>query len=266
MLQVTPENQDRIKSAVGVALFHALLGYALITGLGFDPIRVATQELKMFDVALELPPPLAEPPPPQPEPSDNNKTKEREGAASPANLRDTPTQIVVPQPKIRLPLPTPIVAAPAAGQGHAPAAGAANIRGPGTGSGGVGTGLGSGDHGTGTGGGGGGRGTRARQIRGSIRDSDWPLGAIAARAEGTVFLRFVVAPTGRVSDCRVTRSSGRADLDATTCRLIRQRFVYRPARDIGGRPIAEVIEGEHVWEMGEPVYGPMIEEEEGPEH
>ena len=63
-------------------------------------------------------------------------------------------------------------------------------------------------------------------------------------------LRFVVASTGRVSDCDVTRSSGSRALDETTCRLIMQRFRYRPARDGAGRPIADTIRGEHVWELG----------------
>jgi protein TonB len=47
----------------------------------------------------------------------------------------------------------------------------------------------------------------------------------------------------------VTRSSGSRELDSVTCRLIMQRFRYRPARDAEGRPIAETIAGEHVWEV-----------------
>ncbi|HYD38320.1 MAG TPA: energy transducer TonB, partial [Allosphingosinicella sp.] len=56
-------------------------------------------------------------------------------------------------------------------------------------------------------------------------------------------------PSGRVSDCKVTRSSGSPALDSVTCRLIVARFRYRPARDAEGRPIAETISGEHVWEV-----------------
>ena len=50
-LEVTEENRDRLKSALGVALFHALLGYALVTSLGFAPGISAIDELKMFEVA-----------------------------------------------------------------------------------------------------------------------------------------------------------------------------------------------------------------------
>ena len=63
-------------------------------------------------------------------------------------------------------------------------------------------------------------------------------------------LRFVVAPSGRVADCAVTRSSGSHELDSTTCRLIMARFRYRPARDAQGRPIASTIRGEQAWELG----------------
>jgi protein TonB len=143
------------------------------------------------------------------------------------------------------------VAAPVAGQGDKASAGAADVPGPGTGSGGIGTGLGSGNQGTGTGGGGGGgaMGIRARWIRGRIYDSDYPRRAYNAGIGGTVYLRFVVEPDGRVGRCSVTRSSGNRDLDSTTCRLIQSRFLYRPARDAQGRPVAETVRGEHVWEV-----------------
>jgi protein TonB len=252
MVRTQSENSDRLKSAAGVGLLHALIGYVLLTGLGYGPTAAVPEALKLFSIAEEPPPP----PPARPARPDiekktrKAKPKNAEGAASPANLRNTPTQIVAPPPEIRLPVPPPIPAAPAAGQGSAMAAGAANVPGPGTGSGGIGTGLGSGRFGNGTGGGGGGgRPTRARWISGSIRGSDYPDGAYRAHIGGIVHLRFTVAPNGRVNDCAVTRSSGSRELDAVTCRLIMARFRYRPARDAEGRPIASTVVGEHVWEV-----------------
>ena len=252
LVEVNKENRDRIKSAVVVSAFHALLGHAFLTGLGFEVARSVSDEMKMFDVFEKPPPPPAEPAPPEKVvETEVAKPKDPEGAASPANLKDTPSPVVAPPPEIRLPVPPPVIAAPVAGQGNAASAGAADIPGPGTGRGGQGDRLGSGAYGNGTGGGGGGIGrpARARLIRGSIHDSDYPPRAFEARKSGTVYLRFVVAPTGRVSDCRVTRSSGSPDLDAVTCRLIMNRFRYRPARDTQGRPIAETISGEHLWEL-----------------
>ncbi|MEA3011336.1 MAG: periplasmic protein TonB [Sphingomonadales bacterium] len=247
MLRLEPEQRDRLKSAGGVGLLHALIGYVLLTGLGYGPSAVVPEALKLFNVADDPPPP----PPAKPaRPDVEKKTrkarpKNAEGAASPANLRNTPTEIVAPPPEIRLPVPPPIPVAPVAGQGSVMAAGATNVPGPGTGSGGIGNGLGSGRFGNGTGGGGGGgRGARARWLSGSIDNSDFPPSV--ARG-GTVYLRFTVAPNGRISDCAVTRSSGSRELDSLTCRLIVRRFRYRPARNAEGDPIASEVLGEQEW-------------------
>jgi protein TonB len=80
-----------------------------------------------------------------------------------------------------------------------------------------------------------------------INVADYPRAALAARAGGTVFLRFVVGPDGRVTDCTVTKTSGRTDLDATTCRIVRKRFRYKPARDASGSAVSATIVGTHEW-------------------
>lgn len=257
MLRVGERDRDRIRSAVAVIAIHALLGWALLRGLGVELTQPADRHLKLIDLLQEPPPPPAVPAEPDTAEAAVAKPAESEGAAAPANLADRPTEVLAPPPEIRLPVPPPIIVAPIAAEGLAPVAGAAELPGPGTGSGGVGSGLGSGERGSGTGGGGGGRGTRARLISGSIGPDDYPRAALAARAQGTVFIRFTVAPHGRVSDCAVTRSSGNRALDEATCRLIRRRFRYRPARDAAGRPVAEVVRGEQGWELGpEP---PLVE-------
>lgn len=199
---------------------------------------------------LEPPPPPAIPASPDTETKEVARPKDPEGAASPANRFNTPTEVVAPVPLVPLPVPSPIPAAPIAGQGSAPAAGAAPLPGPGTGAGGVGAGLGSGLSGNGTGGGGGGRGLRARYLSGGIDPNDYPNGAFERRAQGTTYIAFVVRANGRVRDCRVTRSSGHRDLDAATCRLLQRNLRYRPARDAGGRPIDEIVRGEHAWRIG----------------
>jgi protein TonB len=61
---------------------------------------------------------------------------------------------------------------------------------------------------------------------------------------------FTVGTDGRVTSCTVTRSSGVPELDALTCRLIQQRFRYRPSTDRFGRPIPDEVEGEHDWVAG----------------
>lgn len=240
-------NRDRIKSGAAVAVIHALLGYALIMGLGVGMTGEADEKLKIFDISPEPPPPVVEP-----AKAEEEKLKpapeDPEGAASPKNLRDTPSPVVVPPPAIKLPVPSPVVASPIAGQGNAAAAGASDVPGPGTGSGGFGTGTGSGTGGDGTGGGGGGGMARKqRYIEGRIKGSDLPVGAARDQVGGTVLFRFTVGTSGRVTHCAVTRTSGRSDLDETTCRLMKKRFRYRPALDGAGRPVAVVLPGDHEW-------------------
>lgn len=248
------EKQDRIKSAVVVAAFHALLGYAFITGLGIDVGAVVDEQLKIFDVPnAPIPPPLKEAVPLK------EKTKERaprlkpapkdpEGAAAPPNIKSRPTEIVAPKREVLLEVPTPVVAAPIAGPGAAATSGNAPFIGPGTGAGGVGTGTGSGRYGNGGGGGGGaGLARGPRLIGGRVRDSDYPRSALASGFEGTVHMRFLVTPEGRVGRCEVTRSSGHAGMDRETCRLMQQRLRYRPALDMYGRPIPAWTEGEQEW-------------------
>jgi protein TonB len=242
MLQLDARNRDRMTSALVVAMIHALLGWALLTGLGFEIGIPQVDQLKLFDVHEDLPPPAVPAEPEKVVESHREKPKDPEGAAAPANLRNTPSEIVAPKPEILIKVPPPVIAAPVPGQGSAEAAGAAEVPGPGTGRGGQGTGLGSG-------GGGGGRGSPARWVSGSIRPSDYPRSAFDAGIGGTVHIRFTVAPSGRVSDCTVTRSSGSAELDRTTCRLIVARLRYRPARDGAGRPIASVVTGDHEWHV-----------------
>jgi protein TonB len=249
MRRLSRENQDRLKSALGVALFHALVGYAILTGLGFQlPVSVE-DEMKLIDIRPDLPPPPNEPALPEIAKAERVAPKDPEGAASPANLKNTPTEIVAPVPVVKLPVSPPIPAAPVSGQGTVEAAGAADKPGPGTGAGGQGEGTGSGRFGNGTGGGGGGRAVPARWLAGAIYDDDYPPREYDRRISGTVGIRFIVAPTGRISDCRVTRTSGSRALDETTCRLILRRFRYRPAIDPAGRTIPWEVRGAHEWSV-----------------
>lgn len=249
---IETEQQDRVKSALAVGAAHALIGYALITGLGIDVPGAVDERLKLFAVSEAPPPPPIEPAVPAraetAEPAERIKPapKDPEGAAAPPNLKASPTQIVAPEPEIRLPVPPPITAAPVAGPGSEASAGASTRPGPGTGAGGQGQGLGSGAYGSGTGGGGGAGVARGpRLISANVRDSDYPRSAIDR--QGTVYMRFLVTPQGRIGRCEVTRSSGHAGMDRETCLVMQKRLRYRPARDAYGRPVPAWTEGEQEW-------------------
>jgi protein TonB len=73
--------------------------------------------------------------------------------------------------------------------------------------------------------------------------------AIDEGASGRVGVRYVVDVDGRVPRCQVTRSSGSQTLDATTCRLIMQRYRFRPGYDARGRPFVSTIVENAIWIM-----------------
>jgi protein TonB len=239
-----PRRNDRAKAAAGAFLFEALLAYALIVGLGVRPQLSNVAPPTMIGLMPERPPP----PPPKKQAERPRPRPRKEGAAAPPNLKATPTEIVrPPPPPVRLPPPPPVAAAPIAGPGAASSAGAAPVPGPGTGSGGRGFGTGSGNGGNGPGGGGDGGGGPPRWIKGRIKDSDYPKAAGEAGVGGTVSVRYDVETNGHATNCIVTRSSGHADLDETTCRLIEKRFRYRPATDRAGRPVRSTVVEKHSW-------------------
>jgi protein TonB len=113
----------------------------------------------------------------------------------------------------------------------------------------IGSGAGGGFGGQGYGAGEGG-GTDLEQIAGEITPRDYPRHLGNAGIGGRVGLLFTVGVNGRVTRCTVTSSSGVPELDVLTCRLIMQRFVYRPSTDRYGRPVSDEVEGEHIWESG----------------
>jgi protein TonB len=240
MMLVHSRNEDRIKGAVGAAVLQGLFLYALINGLAVTMPAATGDDLKLFGIAPEPAPPPVEKVVP------HRGSRKPEGAPSPPNLRAKPTEIVAPPPVLRFVVPPPVVTAPIAGPGSDPSAGASDVRGPGTGSGGVGTGTGSGGSGNGEGAGDGDE-TPPRWLRGRIKDSDYPSAAGEAGNNGTVSVRYTVGTDGRVSGCAVTRSSGSAELDETTCRLIEQRFRYAPSRDAQGRAVPSTVVEDHEW-------------------
>lgn len=228
--------RDHGAAAVGVAIIHAAIAYALLSQ-SLVTVAPTPASISVFDIE-EIPAPPLE----VPEPA-KKKAPRPEGAAAPPARRATPTEVVAPSPPV-VPIENPVIAAPVAAIGPDPSAGAAPVDGPGTGAGGAGTGLGSGAGGTGTGAGG---GRRSEWRKGRIKDSDYPDAASRARIGGTVVVEFEVGIDGRARRCQIASSSGNADLDSTTCRLIEKRFRFRPATDAQGRPVPEMVGWRQEW-------------------
>ncbi len=73
-----------------------------------------------------------------------------------------------------------------------------------------------------------------------ISAADYPAALAQTRPEGITEVRLTFNPAGRVTGCAVTRSSGAALLDATTCRLGQRR-----ARAKAGEPRVQIVR--HRW-------------------
>lgn len=80
-------------------------------------------------------------------------------------------------------------------------------------------------------------------------DEDYPASAVRAGEQGTVRYRLEIGADGRVTGCTVTASSGSAALDSTTCRLLRSRARFAPARDGDGSPVPDTAEGAITWRL-----------------
>ena len=226
--------RQRFLSGGGAVLVVAAAGILFTRGFDLGVIRKADQTISA--IAIPAPPPPAKVVPQ--ETSDDSAS----GKASAPNKKAKAAPVLASKPRLPPPVQPPVAAAPQPGSGQEASAGAAPDAGPGSGTGGRGDGTGAGGAGTGTGG-----GSRPVWQSGTIRDRDYPSSASDAKVGGDVEVRFTVQPDGRVRGCSVTRSSGDAALDNTTCRLIEARFRFRPATDSAGKPIASPYGWRQSW-------------------
>ncbi|WP_367120143.1 energy transducer TonB [Sphingomonas sp.] len=195
-------SSNRTVAIIIVALIHAVLGYALVTGLAYNVVKQAAENVKTFDVEEEPPPPPDEPPPPE----KMETPPPPEVSAPPPLVRmDLPSPPITTTPVISPPPPITPVYRPAPPAPAAPPP-------P--------------------------RVSQAAAAKGSllalISDDDYPQSAIRSEEQGTTAVRLSIGPDGRVSDCSVTQSSGSTALDSTTCSIFRRRARFTPAKDQSG--------------------------------
>ncbi|WP_106638831.1 energy transducer TonB [Allosphingosinicella vermicomposti] len=214
-------SSNRVMAIAVVALLHALLGYAFVSGLALKVAKQAVQDLKTFDVIEEPPPPEEEPPPPPETP-----------------VPVQPPPVVSPPPLVRTPSPPPPVqtvnvappavvitpkAAPAPPAPVAPPPPPAPRK--------VETAKARGNPGT------------------WISDADYPSSALRAEEQGTTGFRLEIGANGRVTNCTVTSGSGSSALDSATCRLLRSRARFTPAKDSAGNPTTDTYSSRIVWRL-----------------
>lgn len=225
----TVRPRERITALIAAAIIQAGLAVALLRGFHVDVSRPGEIVQRLVEFTLQKPPPPPQPVKPPPRPQHHQ-------AAAPKAKPDKVGGSPGPKPAHAPPSVTPVVAvkptaAPSGGgTGTGPALGA----GAGGGTGGNGYGAEEG-------------GADLEHIAGEIDQSDYPRDLGVARVGGRVSVTLTVEPNGRVSACRLTRSSGVPELDSLTCRLMQQRFRFRPSTDRFGRPIRDEVDWDHDW-------------------
>lgn len=79
-----------------------------------------------------------------------------------------------------------------------------------------------------------------------VTREDYPAG-VARSAARPVSVTLTVGPDGRVTQCLVTATSRSSMLDQATCRLLRSRARFVPARDAAGTAIAGEVQATIDW-------------------
>jgi protein TonB len=82
-----------------------------------------------------------------------------------------------------------------------------------------------------------------------VTPSDYPNPALRAQEQGQVSFTLGVDAFGRVTDCRITKSSGSAVLDQTTCAIMHRNGRFEPAKDASGTAIASSWSSRFNWSL-----------------
>lgn len=82
-----------------------------------------------------------------------------------------------------------------------------------------------------------------------ISSDDYPTSAFVKGEQGQVHYKLTIASTGVVTDCTIVQSSGSTALDEATCRIIKQRAKFFPAKDANGTPIADTYDSSLSWKL-----------------
>lgn len=90
------------------------------------------------------------------------------------------------------------------------------------------------------------RATPRGNIGNWVTPEDYPSRAEREGVEGVVTISFDIGADGRVSNCRVTGSSGSSELDNATCGPFQRRGRYTPAQDAEGNKIAQSDQSQRI--------------------
>lgn len=190
------------------------LMYAIVTGLAYNVIKKATQDLKTFDVEQQPPPPEQPPPPPK-------------------DMPKVPPPPITPPPLVRVEAPPPpiqTVTAPAPPVYIPPVAPAPPPPPPPP------------------------RQSQARSLTGSLQGlisgDDYPPSALDNNEQGSVQVSLTIGANGRVTGCSSSGSAS-ATLKSATCRLLTARARFSPAQDANGNPTTSTYSQTITWRIAE---------------
>ncbi|WP_120716142.1 TonB family protein [Tsuneonella amylolytica] len=217
--------KDRPGAIAGVVAVHALVGYALVTGLSFTKIVETVKNPKgIFVPEVKLPPPPP-PPDPTPQPTEAVVSPKMVAPKPPVDLNPahppvdtTPVIIPVPDPLpyvVPRPAPSATATIPPAPKSTFDAVGALPRGNPGS----------------------------------WVTVDDYRSSWINRELTGVARFRLDIAANGRVSNCTITGSSGHSELDKATCALLTSRARFDPAKDISGAKVAGTYSSAVRWEL-----------------
>ena len=196
---------NRTLAIIMVVTLQFALGYAIVTGLAYNVLKKAAQDLKTFDVEEEPPPPEQPPPPPKdmpkvpPPPTMPPSIVQMQAPPAPIVMQVAPTPPAIPPVA---PAPPPPPPPPRKTQSATSAKG---------------------------------------DLRTLFSSDDYPAAAIAAGAEGTAQAQLTIGADGRVTGCTLTKSTGNGALDSATCNILRRRAKFVPAKDSNGQATSDTI-------------------------
>lgn len=209
----------RTTAIAGVVLVHAVLGYALVTGLQFTGFIDKPEWKPIIEIKVE-PTPTPTPPPTDEIVPEETKAPEFVAPTPPIVLTPVgpiaplPFDPVIPGPIVN-PNPTPnFVEPPRPQPSFAPRRAAP-------------------------------RGDTSHWVT----PDDYPSRELRNGIEGTTHFRVVVGTDGRVGACEVTRSSGSAQLDAAACRNIERRARFEPATDGNSQKVVGSYSSSVLWRI-----------------
>ena len=86
---------------------------------------------------------------------------------------------------------------------------------------------------------------------GWVMDRDYRSSWVRREYTGIAGFTLDIAATGKVTGCQITSSTGHAELDQATCKLVQQRAKFQPARGPNGEPVAGKFRSSVRWQLPE---------------